>query len=196
MINKIKLRNSDALILVDVQNDFLPGGSLPVPQGNLVIPILNEYIILFNKANARIFATRDWHPPNHISFLEYGGVWPSHCVRDTKGADFHPNLNLAEKVVIISKATDPTKEGYSGFENTDLLKILGKEQIKRVFVGGLAIEYCVKNTILDALRFGFMTFFLFDGSRGINSNSGDIDGAIESMKLKGAKKVEIKNFIH
>ena len=192
----MKLRITDTLILVDIQNDFFPGGSLPVPQGDLVIPILNEYLILFQKVNSTIFATRDWHPPNHVSFLEQGGKWPSHCVQDTKGAEFHPSLNLPEEVILISKATDPTKEGYSGFENPDLLKILKKKQIERVFIGGLAIEYCVKNTILDALNFGFDTFFLFDGSRGINSNSGDVDRAIELMKLKGAIKVELKNFIN
>lgn len=196
MISKIKLGYTDALILVDIQNDFLPGGSLPVLQGDLVIPILNQYLVLFKKVDARIFATRDWHPPNHISFLEYGGIWPSHCVRDTKGAKFPSTLKLPEKVVLISKATDPIKEGYSGFENTDLLKILKKNHIKRLFIGGLAIEYCVKNTVLDALNFGFETFFLYDGSRGINSNLGDVDKAIESMKLKGAKKVELKNFNH
>lgn len=196
MISKIKLRNTDALILVDIQNDFLTGGSLPVPKGDLVIPILNEYIVIFNKADAKIFATRDWHPPNHMSFLECGGIWSSHCVQDTNGADFNPNLNLPKEFVLISKATDPTREGYSGFENPKLLKILKKEQIKRVFIGGLAIEYCVKNTVLDALRFGFITFFLFDGSRGINSNLGDVAEAIELMELKGAKKVKLANFIH
>lgn len=196
MKSKINLRNTDALILVDIQNDFLPEGSLPVPQGDLVIPILNEYIFLFHKFNARIFATRDWHPPNHVSFLEQGGKWPSHCVQNTKGAEFHPNLNLPEDAVLISKATDPSKEGYSGFENPDLLKILKKEQLKQVFIGGLAIEYCVKSTVLDALNLGFETFFLFDGSRGINCNLGDVDKAIELMIIKGAKKVELRNFIY
>lgn len=195
MKNKIKLRNTDALILVDIQKDFLPGGALPVPQGDLVIPILNEYIVLFQKVNAIIFATRDWHPSNHMSFLKYGGVWPSHCVQGTNGATIHPDLKLSEKIIIISTGTDPKREGYSGFEDTDLLTILKKGQIKRVFIGGLAIEYCVKNTVLGSLNFGFETFFLFDGSRGINSNFGDVDEAIKSMIIKGAKKIELRNFI-
>lgn len=195
MINKIKLKNTDSLILVDIQNDFLPGGSLPVPKGDLVIPILNKYIDLFSNVDAKIFATRDWHPPNHLSFIDYGGIWPVHCVRNTEGAKFNSSLNLPKKTVIISKATDPNIEAYSGFENTGLLKILKNKEIKRIFIGGLAIDYCVKNTVLDALKFGYITFLLLDGSLGINANSGDVKRAIELMKIKGAKKIELANFI-
>lgn len=180
--------------MVDVQNDFLPGGPLPVPKGEEIIPILNDYIKIFNKINGKIFATRDWHPPNHASFIKNGGIWPEHCIRETEGAKFHPGLNLPENIILISKATDPYKEAYSGFEDTNLLKKLEKEQINRVFIGGLATDYCVKNTVLDALKFRFKTFFLMDGSRGINSTSGEIKRAVELMLINGAKKVVLLNF--
>ena len=130
----------------------------------------------------------------HISFKENGGKWPRHCVRETEGAKFYPGLKLPETTIIISKATEPDKEGYSGFNKSKLLKELKKEQIKRVFIGGLTTDYCVKNTVLDALNFGFETFFLMDGSRGIDSNLGDIQRAIDLMQINGAKKVVLSNF--
>ena len=130
----ISLSKQDALIIVDVQNDFLLDGSLAVPNAEEIIPILNDYIEIFQKKQGKIFATRDWHPPNHLSFLDYGGIWPAHCVRYTEGAKFNSSLNLPKKTVIISKATDPNIEAYSGFENTDLLKILKNKEIKRIFL--------------------------------------------------------------
>ena len=189
MINK-----KDALVVVDVQNDFLSHGSLPVPNGEAVIPVLNDYIKAFKKRQAKIFATRDWHPINHMSFREFGGKWPPHCIRDTHGAKFHPNLVLPKNSIIISKATKPNQEAYSGFQGTNLLKKLEKFKVIRLFIGGLATDYCVKNTVLDALKFGFRTFFLWDGSRGINANAGDIEKSIEIMEEYGAKKVIISNF--
>lgn len=189
MINK-----KDALVVVDVQNDFLSQGSLPVPNGEAVIPVLNDYIKAFKKRQAKIFATRDWHPINHMSFREFGGKWPPHCIRDTHGAKFHPNLVLPKNSIIISKATKPNQEAYSGFEGTNLLKKLEKFKVIRLFIGGLATDYCVKNTVLDALKFGFRTFFLWDGSRGINANAGDIEKSIELMEEYGAKKVILSNF--
>ena len=180
--------------MTDVQNDFLLGGSLPVPNGEEVIPVLNKYIKIFEKKQAKIFATRDWHPINHISFREFGGIWPSHCVRDTKGAKFHPKLLLPKNSIIISKATEPYQEAYSGFEGTNLLKELKKFKAMRIFIGGLATDYRVKNTVLDALKFGFHTFFLWDGSRGINTKPGDIQRSLEKMEQNGAKKVTLLNF--
>lgn len=194
LLTKIKLSKTDALIIIDVQNDFLSGGSLPIPKGEEIIPILNIYISIFKRSHGKVFATRDWHPANHLGFLEFGGIWPPHCIHNTDGAKFHPNLKLPPNVIIISKATKPDKEAYSGFEGTNLLAKLQKEQIKRVFIGGLATEYCVKNTILDALKFGFISNFLSDASRGINSSEGDVQKAIDSMQNFGVKKIELLNF--
>ncbi|MEM3606639.1 MAG: isochorismatase family protein, partial [Candidatus Bathyarchaeia archaeon] len=140
-MEKVKVDKESALIIVDVQNDFLPGGALPVPNGDKVIPILNKYIELFNKVGAAIFATRDWHPPNHISFKTQGGIWPPHCIQNSKGAEFASNLKLPKNVNIISKAVNPNMEAYSGFEGTDLALKLKELGVKKVFIGGLATDY-------------------------------------------------------
>jgi nicotinamidase/pyrazinamidase len=192
-MEKIKVDNESALIIVDVQNDFLPGGALPVPNGNEVIPILNKYIELFNKVKAPIFATRDWHPPNHISFKTQGGIWPLHCIQNSKGAEFALNLNLPKNAIIISKAVNPNMEAYSGFEGTDLALKLKELRVKKVFIGGLATDYCVKSTVLDALKEGFKAFFLEDASRGVNLKPEDSENAIKEMVNKGALKVKISD---
>jgi len=191
---KIKVGRKDALIIVDVQKDFCPGGALPVPEGDKIIPNLNKYVEIFRKNGGKIYATRDWHPENHRSFKEYGGLWPKHCVQGTEGAEFHPNLKLPEDAVIISKGTDPLREAYSGFEGTDLKKKLKQEGIVRVFVGGLATEYCVKNTVLDAIKFGFETVLLMDAIRGIDLKPSDSRKAIDEMVKKGVKTVKLENF--
>jgi len=184
-------KKKDALIIVDVQMDFCPGGALPVTEGDKVVPVLNDYIKTFSKAGALIVATRDWHPPNHLSFKEYGGIWPSHCIQGTDGAKFHPDLKLPRGTRIISKATVPEKEAYSGFDETglgEMLKIMG---VKRVFVGGLATDYCVKSTVLDAVKLGFETFLLEDAVRGVDVKPGDSERAIEEMLESGAKKITL-----
>jgi nicotinamidase/pyrazinamidase len=188
------LSKNDALIIVDVQRDFCPGGALPVPAGDQVVPVLNEYIKLFKATNARIFATRDWHPPNHISFKAYGGPWPPHCTQNSDGAKFHPNLKLPDDTLIISKAMDPSKESYSGFDGTILGDELKKKGVTRVFVGGLATDYCVKNTVLDAIERGFETVLLLDASRGINVKPDDVEKAIDEMVAKGTEKVTLADF--
>lgn len=188
---KVRIDENDALIIVDVQRDFCLGGVLSVPDGDQVVPVLNRYIAVFRKAQAKIFATRDWHPPNHISFKPYGGVWPPHCIQGDKGAEFHPDLRLPEEARIISKATDPSKESYSGFDGTELEEELKKKGIKRVFVGGLATDYCVKNTVLDALRLNFETILLVDATRGINQEPEDSEEAIREMIEKGAKTTSL-----
>jgi nicotinamidase/pyrazinamidase len=191
---EIKLSKNDALIIVDVQRDFCPGGALPVPEGDQVVPVLNEYIKLFKKANARIFATRDWHPLNHVSFKMYGGPWPPHCIQQSEGAKFHPDLKLPDNTGIISKAMDPSEESYSGFDGTELAEDLKKSGVARVFVGGLATDYCVKNTVLDAITLGYETALLTDATRGINVKPDDVKEAIDEMTAKGAEKVNLENF--
>lgn len=192
-MSKYKVGKGDALIIVDVQVDFCPGGALPVPEGDKIIPVINEYIRKFYSAGALIVATRDWHPPNHVSFKTQGGLWPPHCIRGTRGAEFHPDLRLPEGAIVVSKATDPMKEAYSGFEGTNLNEELRRAGVKRVFVAGLATEYCVKNTILDALRYGFETFLLEDATKGIDLTPGDVDKAIKEVLERGAKKITLSS---
>lgn len=178
-----------ALIIVDVQNDFCPGGALPVTDGNKVVPVLNGYIKRFREENAPIFATRDWHPKDHISFKENGGVWPPHCIQGSSGAEFHPELDISEDVEIVSKGTSPKDEAYSGFQGTNLTAELRKNAIKALYIGGLAADYCVKYTVLDAIKEGFEVFFLKDGSRGVDLNPGDSKKAIAEMISAGAKPI-------
>jgi nicotinamidase/pyrazinamidase len=183
---KIKLREKDALIIVDLQNDFCPGGALAVPEGDKIVPVLNAYIERFSNSKSLIVATRDWHPENHISFVEQGGIWPKHCVQNTKGAEFHPDLKLPSDSVIVSKATEPDKEAYSGFDGTNLEKLLKGKGVTRLFVGGLATDYCVRATVLDALRLGFCVFLLLDAIKGVNVQPEDSERAIVEMLEKGA----------
>jgi len=189
-----ELSKNDALIIVDVQRDFCPGGALPVPAGDQVVPVLNDYIKMFKKANAGIFATRDWHPPNHISFKAYGGPWPPHCIQNTEGAKFNPDLKLPDDATIISKAMDPSKESYSGFDGTVLGDALKDKGVTRVFVGGLATDYCVKNTVLDAIELGFGTVLLLDATRGIDVKPIDVEKAIGEMVAKGAERATLADF--
>ncbi len=189
-----KLGSSDALIITDVQMDFIPGGALPVPEGDQVIPVLNEYAKIFKKANTRIFASRDWHPPNHLSFKAQGGPWPPHCIQESEGAKFHPDLRIPEGIVVISKATDPAKEAYSAFDGTELADKLKAQGVTRIFVGGLATDYCVLNTVLDARKLGFETVLLLDGTRGINVKLGDVEKAVGQMVKSGAEQVTLDDF--
>lgn len=172
----------DAVIVVDVQNDFCPGGALPVPDGDRVIRPLNE---LLRRTDCLIVATRDWHPANHCSFTDQGGSWPVHCVADTWGADFHPHLDQSRLHVIVSKATSPDQEAYSGFQGTSLAALLQERGIKRVLIGGLATDYCVKASAIDARQAGFEVIVLADAIRGVEVNPGDCAKAIEEMRQAG-----------
>lgn len=183
----MKLKNGDALIVVDVQNDFLPGGSLAISQGNQVIEPLNRMIHHFETKGLPIFATRDWHPAHHCSFKEQGGIWPPHCIADSHGAAFSKQLNLPPSAIIISKATQLDKDAYSGFEGTDLAQQLRLQQIKRIFIGGLATDYCVLNTVKDALKEGFETLVLEDAIRAVNVKPTDEKAAKDEMLAKGAR---------
>ncbi len=188
------LTSSDALLITDIQNDFLPGGALPVPEGEEIIPVLNEYARVFANAKAFVFASRDWHPANHCSFKQQGGPWPPHCVQDTKGADFSSKLKLPKNAVVVFKATDPMRESYSVFDGSTFAKELKERKIQRLFVGGLATDYCVLNTVLDARKLGYQTVVLMDATRGINTAPGDVDKAVESMVKCGALQATTADF--
>ena len=190
---KIKFSKNDALLIVDVQNDFMPWGALPVPDGDKVVPVLNRYIRIFRDNGGLIVASRDWHPPDHSSFKPFGGIWPVHCVRGTEGAKFHKDLELPEDTYIVSKATSPLKDAYSAFDDTGLANTLKEKGIKRVFVGGLATDYCVKATVLDAIDNGFCTFLLEDASRGVDVKKGDTQNAINEMLARGAIAITLSD---
>jgi nicotinamidase/pyrazinamidase len=181
--------SGDALIVVDLQNDFLTGGSLAVPDGDAVIPVLNTWIRRFRGAGLPVFATRDWHPADHCSFREQGGPWPPHCVAGTKGAEFTPELVLPPDALIHSKATRPEKEAYSGFEEGDFGRQLREMGVTRLFVGGLATDYCVRATVLDGLKEGFQVVLLADAIRAVEARPGDGARAIAEMREAGALAV-------
>ncbi|MDX1527102.1 MAG: nicotinamidase [Gammaproteobacteria bacterium] len=195
MNNRANLRpaKGDALIVVDVQNDFLPGGNLGVPEGDAVVPIMNRYLALFRRSKLPVYATRDWHPEGHCSFKAQGGPWPPHCVANSKGAAFASDLDLGDDVAVISKATTVEKDAYSGFAGTDLAERLRKQKVNRVFIGGLATDYCVLNTVKDALKDGFKVLLLEDGIRGVDVNPGDSEKAINEMHALGARSVRLED---
>ncbi len=191
MIHALTIDKQTTLVVVDIQNDFCPGGALPVKDGNKVIPVLNKYIEIFRTAGAPILFTRDWHPPDHSSFKDQGGPWPTHCVQNSDGARFHPNLQIPPGAEIISKA-DKKDEAYSFFQGTDLGEKLHDRGIKRLLVGGLATDYCVKETVLDGLKHGFEVFHLDDASRGVNVNLDDSERALKEMVARGAKRITLE----
>ncbi|MCR4294140.1 MAG: isochorismatase family protein [Elusimicrobia bacterium] len=182
----VELRDGDALIAVDVQADFLPGGRLPVPRGDEVVPALNRWLDAFAAAGLPVFATRDWHPPDHCSFRERGGPWPVHCVAGSPGAAFAPGLRLPPGATIVSKADAPEREDYSAFAATDLEAGLRARGTRRVFVGGLATDYCVLRTVEDAVAKGFPVVLLEDAVRAVEAAPGDGRRALERMLSLGA----------
>lgn len=189
---KVKVGDRDALIVVDMQKDFMPGGALPVPDGDKIVPKLNEYIEIFERKGLPVFFTRDWHPENHVSFKGHGGVWPPHCVQNTEGAMFHEDLRIPlDNKFIISKGVSPDFDAYSGFQGTALESLLRERGVRRVFVGGVATDYCVKNTVLGALDLGFEAMLLLDGIKGVDVRPGDSERAIELMLERGAVGVEM-----
>jgi nicotinamidase/pyrazinamidase len=189
----VDLHPGDGLLVVDVQNDFLPDGALGVPRGDAVVPVLNRYAVAFRARGLPIFASRDWHPPKHCSFLEQGGVWPVHCVVGTKGAEFHRDFHLPLSTIVISKATDPKKEAYSAFEGTTLDEHLRKTGVRRIFIGGLATDYCVLNTVRDAIKRGYAVCLLTDGIRAVDLKPDDGRKAEEEMIHLGAVPIRLEN---
>ena len=173
----------EALVIVDFQNDFTPGGALGVDGGDAIAGRLNE--LAADPRFDLVVATRDWHPADHGSFTEQGGIWPVHCVQGTPGAELHDGLDRARVDVIVDKGQDPGTEGYSGFEATGLEALLRERGIDRVTIGGLATDYCVKNTALDALRLGFDV--VVDGAavRAVEVEPGDGERALDEVRAAG-----------
>jgi nicotinamidase/pyrazinamidase len=181
----------DVLLLVDVQNDFLPGGALTVRDGDAVLAPLRHCIEAFGRRGLPIFITRDWHPPRHCSFHEQGGPWPPHCVAGTAGAEFPGALHLPSGVRIISKASSPEVDAYSGFQGTDLAAQLRSASCQRVLIGGLATDYCVRATALDARAHGFEVLLLTDGVRAVEVHAGDGGRALDDMRARGAQLISV-----
>jgi nicotinamidase/pyrazinamidase len=176
-----------ALVVVDVQNDFCPRGALSVKGGDSIIPRLNEAISAFRSSRLPVVFTRDWHPKSHRSFKELGGPWPRHCVARTPGARFHPLLKVPRGSIVISKATRASSEAYSGFQGTDLEKRLRRLGVGEVVLGGLATDYCVKQTALDGIAAGFGVQVMTDCVKGVNLRKGDSADALRLLASKGAK---------
>lgn len=187
-----------ALLVVDVQNDFCPGGALGVSQGDKIIPAINKYIRIFAKNKLPVFATRDWHPKKTRHFKKFGGAWPVHCVAGTKGASFHPKLKLPKEVIRLYKGMDPKKDSYSAFQAEDqnglaflaILKMLG---IQELYIAGLATDYCVKFSIHDALKQGLKVKILTDAIKGVNLKPLDSEKAIKKMLKEGAGAITLKD---
>lgn len=175
-----------ALIVVDVQNDFCPGGTLAVPHGDEVIAPLNKLIDQFLERGDPVYKSRDWHPPTTRHFTAYGGTWPVHCVQNTEGAQFHPALRDDPRIKVISKGLS-NADGYSAFEETNLGSQLNNAGVEEVVVGGLATDYCVKNTVLDALKQGYRVKAIEDAMRPVELKPGDGERAIEEMRAAGAE---------
>ncbi len=191
----MKIGTRAGLIVVDVQNDFCPGGALPVSEGDAVIPMLNQYIALFSKVGAAICATRDWHPRNHLSFKSQGGIWPPHCIQNTKGAQFPAELLLPREVAVFSKGSGQREVAYSGFQGTGLSERLKRQGIRRLFIAGLATDYCVKETTIDARLEGFEAVLLEDACRGVEVSPGDSQRAIDQMKEAGAYAIHLGELV-
>jgi len=182
-----------ALIVVDVQNDFCPGGSLAVAHGDEVVAPLNKLMKEFLDRGEPVYKTRDWHSPKARHFTDYGGTWPVHCVQNTPGAEFHPELLDDPRVTVISKGIDEGADGYSGFDGTQLAPSLRDQGIEEVWVGGLATDYCVKHTVLGALEEGFKVKALADAMRPVNVNPEDGGKALDEMSAAGAEIVGSKS---
>jgi nicotinamidase/pyrazinamidase len=186
-----------ALLIIDVQNDFCPGGLLPVPEGDRVVPLMNRYIAQTRQAGGAIYASRDWHPQGTRHFLANGGPWPPHCVQGTSGAAFHPRLELPQDAIIITKGDNARDDGYSAFDGLDaqgrsLQASLRERGLARLLVGGLATDYCVRASVLDARSNGFDVVLLLDAIRGIELKEGDVARALDAMLRAGARTATLE----
>jgi len=188
------MKPDSALLVIDVQNDFCPGGTLAVPEGDRVVPVINRCIDLFSRSGLPVIASRDWHPPQTSHFREFGGSWPPHCVQESIGAAFHPDLHLPVDAVIVSKGMDRSSDDYSAFKAADshglaLARLLEGLGISHLYVAGLATDYCVRESVLEALRLGFSVTVISDGIRGVDLEQGDSERAVADMVSAGAEMV-------
>jgi len=188
-----------ALLIVDVQNDFCPGGALAVAQGDQVVPVLNRYIEIFSRNRNPVIASRDWHPAKTKHFRDFGGPWPVHCVQNTPGAAFHPSLRLPEETIVVSKGMDPSLDSYSAFQAVDetgraLADILKGSGVQELWIGGLATDYCVKASVLDALRH-FKVKLLMDAIEGVNIHPDDARMAVGEMLKAGAQEMTLDHIL-
>lgn len=181
-----------ALLIVDVQNDFCPGGALAVPGGDRVAPPLSLLAEHFAAAGLPVLASRDWHPPETKHFKDSGGMWPPHCIQNTPGAEFHPDLRLPEGTLVISKGSSPDSDSYSAFDGQSadgksLGETLAALQVNHLYVGGLATDYCVSASVLDARKLGFEVTLLTDAVAAVEIVAGDSAKALEVMKRAGVR---------
>jgi nicotinamidase/pyrazinamidase len=181
----------DALLLVDPQNDFCPGGSLAVPEGDQVMPVLNAWAAAAETAGANVFVSRDWHPPRTTHFKDFGGAWPPHCVAGTRGAEFHPDLQLPRTAIVVSKGMGETDDAYSAFQarddnGTPLAELLRKENVEHLYVMGLATDYCVKASAIGGVDAGLRVSVVKEGLRAVNLEPDDGDKAEAEMRSRGA----------
>jgi len=176
-----------ALLVVDLQNDFCPGGAIAVPDGDAIVPKVNRMIDLFARRALPIVASRDWHPRETRHFKGLGGAWPPHCIQGTKGARFHPAMRLPKEAIVVSKGMDPEEDSYSAFQavtdrGRDLEAVLRELGVEELFLAGLATDYCVRASALDAMKRGFRVRVLGDAVRGVNLKPGDSEAALRELK--------------
>lgn len=187
----LELGRRDALLLIDLQNDFLPGGALPVSESVPVVEAANAWLDRFRSHRLPVFASRDWHPPDHCSFLSHGGPWPVHCVAGTPGATFPPGLRWPDGTIFLDKAYARDREAYSVFDGTDLDCRLKNAGVDRLFIGGIATDYCVLHTVIQALALGYGVFVLTDAIAALNMRPGDGAAALKRMCEAGAVPIAI-----
>ena len=178
------MREGDALLVIDVQSDFCKGGTLAIEEGERVVPILNRWLRAARDRGIPVYASRDWHPRGHVSFVEAGGQWPAHCIQDTEGAAFHPGLELPDDVVLVAKGVRFDLDQYSAFDETGLDQRLRRDGVRRLWVGGLALDVCVRATVLDALRVGLEVRVIVDATRPVSVENGR--RARDEMESAGA----------
>lgn len=185
----------DALLVVDLQNDFLPGGALGIAGGDALLPVLRHYCDRFVTRRLPIVFSRDWHPPHHCSFVEQGGPWPVHCIAGTTGSLASEDFPIPQTARIIQKATSPDKDVYSAFEDTPLHELLQQHHVDRIFIGGLATDYCVLSTVRDARTLGYEVCLLLDGIAAVNRQPGDGQRAIDEMVRIGAIPIRLEQLV-
>jgi nicotinamidase/pyrazinamidase len=192
-MSEITPSKGDALLIIDMQYDFLPGGALGVPSGDEVIAPINQLLALYREQNLPVYASRDWHPAKHVSFTAQGGPWPPHCMAGTRGASFVTELALPDDTIVISKAATAEADAYSAFNGTDLARQMRERGVERLAVCGLATDYCVLNSVTDALDEGFETLVVPEAMRAVEVNPGDGRRALERMVARGAVPVHLEN---